>query len=44
MSEGAPLLLIQDMIEAIDKIERYTYSMDFEEFRERNIVVDAYLT
>ncbi|MHC1626315.1 MAG: HepT-like ribonuclease domain-containing protein [Methanoculleaceae archaeon] len=44
MSKRSPLLFIQDMLEAIEKIERYTESIkDLEDFRKRDIVVDAVL-
>ena len=44
MSERSPELFIQDMLEAIEKIERYTESIeDPEEFKGKDIVVDAVL-
>lgn len=44
MSKRSPHLFIQDMIEAIEKIERYTESIrDPEEFKGKDIVVDAVL-
>lgn len=44
MSKRSPELFIQDMLEAIGKIERYTESIeDLEEFKEKDIVVDAVL-
>lgn len=44
MSKRDPKLFIQDMIEAIEKIERYTSSMEtLEDFVENEIVVDAVL-
>jgi len=44
MSKRSPELFIQDMLEAIEKIERYTESIeDLEDFKEKDIVVDAVL-
>ena len=44
MSKRSPELFIQDMLEAIEKIERYTeYIEDSEEFKGKDIVVDAVL-
>ncbi len=44
MSKRDPKLFIQDMIEAIEKIERYTSSMEtLEDFVENELVVDAVL-
>jgi uncharacterized protein with HEPN domain len=44
MSKRSPELFIQDMLEAIEKIERYTESVeDLNDFMEKDIVVDAVL-
>jgi len=44
MSKQSPELFIQDMLEAIEKIERYTESIeDPEDFKGKDIVVDAVL-
>jgi uncharacterized protein with HEPN domain len=44
MSKRSPELFIQDMLEAIEKIERYTKSIeDPEDFKGKDIVVDAVL-
>jgi len=42
MSKKGPELFIQDMLEAIEKIERYTgFIKDSEEFKKNNTVADA---
>jgi len=42
MSKRGAELFVQDMLEAIEKIERYTESLEgSEEFKRRDIVVDA---
>ncbi len=44
MSKRTPELFIQDMLEAIEKIEKYTSSIeDLEDFMGKDIVVDAVL-
>jgi len=44
MSKRSPELFVRDMLEAIEKIERYTESIeDPEEFKGKDIVVDAVL-
>jgi len=44
MSKRDPELFIQDMLKAIEKIERYTESIEnLEEFEKKDIVVDAVL-
>ncbi|MBE8539943.1 HepT-like ribonuclease domain-containing protein [Geoglobus acetivorans] len=44
MSKRSPELFIQDMLEAIEKIERYTESIeDSEDFKGKDIVADAVL-
>ena len=44
MSKRDPRLFIQDMIEAIEKIGRYTSSIEtLEDFAENEMVVDAVL-
>ncbi|MBC7334423.1 MAG: DUF86 domain-containing protein [Actinobacteria bacterium] len=44
MSKRSPKLFVHDMLEAIEKIERYMESIDDpEEFKERDIVIDAVL-
>ncbi|MHC1629967.1 MAG: ribonuclease HepT family protein [Methanoculleaceae archaeon] len=44
MSKRTPELFIQDMLEAIEKIERYTSSIeDLEDFTRKDIVVDVVL-
>ena len=44
MSKRDPKLFIQDMIEAIEKIERYTSSMEtLDDFAKNEMVVDAVL-
>ena len=41
MTERSPELYIDDIIEAINKIERYTKDMDFSKFSENELVLDA---
>jgi uncharacterized protein with HEPN domain len=41
MPERDPLLFIDDIIESIDKIERYTRDLSFETFEKEEIVIDA---
>ncbi len=44
MSKRNPKLFVHDMLEAIEKIEKYTESInDPEEFKRKDIVVDAVL-
>lgn len=44
MSKRSPELFIQDMLEAIEKIEKYTESIeDLDEFKRNNMVADAVL-
>ncbi len=44
MYKRSPELFIQDMLEAIEKIERYTELVeDLEDFMKKDIVVDAVL-
>ncbi|AGK60039.1 hypothetical protein Asulf_00003 [Archaeoglobus sulfaticallidus PM70-1] len=44
MSKRTPELFVQDMLEAIEKIERYTSSIeDLEDFMREDMVVDAVL-
>ena len=44
MSKRNPKLFVYDMLEAIEKIEKYTESInDPEEFKRKDIVVDAVL-
>lgn len=41
MSKRDVRLFVQDMLEAIDKIERYTSGLSFEQFEANNLVADA---
>lgn len=41
MSKRLPDLLIQDMLECISKIERYTDGLDFDRFAEDERTIDA---
>ena len=41
MTERSLNLFISDIIEAINKIERYTKDLDFSKFRENELIVDA---
>jgi len=41
MTERSLDLFISDIIEAINKIERYTRDLDFSKFRENELVIDA---
>ena len=41
MTKRSLELFIDDIIEAINKIERYTKDMDFSEFKNNELVVDA---
>jgi len=41
MTERSPELYIDDIIEAINKIERYTKDMDFSKFSENELVLDT---
>jgi len=40
-SERSALLLVQDMLDSIQKIRRYTYGLSQETFQENDLVVDA---
>ncbi len=41
MSKRSALLLVQDMLDSIQKIRRYTYGLSQETFQENDLVVDA---
>ncbi|GAA4460085.1 DUF86 domain-containing protein [Nibrella saemangeumensis] len=41
MSKRLPTLLIEDMLESIEKIERYTGGMSFDNFSEDERTIDA---
>jgi len=44
MSKRGPEMFVRDMLESIEKIERYTSSIDtLEDFMEKDMVVDAVL-
>jgi len=43
VSSRNPLLRLQDMVDAIEKIQTYTSGMTFEQFAENELVVDAVL-
>ncbi len=43
MSERDQELFLEDMLEAIERIEEYTDSMDYEDFREDRKTIDAVL-
>jgi uncharacterized protein with HEPN domain len=43
MTEMEALDYIEDIIEAVEKVERYTDGMDYETFREDELTVDAVL-
>lgn len=43
MSERSPLIFLEDVLEAIDKIARYTQGMSQEQFEKNELVVDAVL-
>ena len=41
MSERDPRLFLTDMLEAIEKIERYTDGLSFDQFEANEMVLDA---
>lgn len=41
MSKRDVLLYLQDILEAIDKVRRYTAGMSFEEFKSNEMAIDA---
>lgn len=41
MSKRDWKILLEDIIESIDKIEKYTAGMSFEEFETNNLIIDA---
>jgi uncharacterized protein with HEPN domain len=41
MSDRDPLLFVEDIIEAIEKIERYTMNLTLDTFERNELVIDA---
>jgi uncharacterized protein with HEPN domain len=41
MSKRDPRLFLTDMLEAIEKIERYTAGLSFDQFEANDMVLDA---
>jgi len=41
MPKRDPKLLFEDILKAIEKIERYTHGLSFENFERNDLVVDA---
>ena len=41
MSKRDPYLFLTDMLESIEKVERYTAGLSFDEFEANDMVLDA---